>query len=174
MRKHKCRSVYPLARLPTHRIAPGEPDIRGWLVIAADGRRLGRITDVLIDLDTLAAEHLAVRLDRGIASQLDRATVVLPLESGQAAAVRPHVHLRRTTTHDLAGLPAVDGDALESHDEHRLRAFFKCDKEPGAAAHGFWSRRRRERATLPYVAPVPVEPDRFDAYADWARVPLHA
>ena len=42
--------LVPLSRLNTFRMADGEPDIRGWPVVASDGgASLGRVVELLVD-----------------------------------------------------------------------------------------------------------------------------
>lgn len=43
------RTTRRLPGLCGYRIAPGEVDIRGWLVVAEDGHRVGRVRDLIID-----------------------------------------------------------------------------------------------------------------------------
>jgi sporulation protein YlmC with PRC-barrel domain len=52
----------PLAELPTLRLAAGAQDVRGWDIHAHDGRRLGNVVDLLVDIDRLRAETLLVSL----------------------------------------------------------------------------------------------------------------
>lgn len=68
--------VRPLAELPTLRVADGARDVRGWEVRGHDGRRLGTVADLLVDIDRLRADTLLVSLAEG-----DRAgaLVVVPL-----------------------------------------------------------------------------------------------
>ena len=66
----------PLAELPTLRVAERARDVRGWEVRGHDGRRLGTVADLLVDIDQLRADTLLVSLAGG-----DRAgaMVVVPL-----------------------------------------------------------------------------------------------
>jgi sporulation protein YlmC with PRC-barrel domain len=68
--------VRPLTELPTLRLADAARDVRGWEVIDRDGRRLGTVVDLLVDIDRLEAETLLVSPGGG-----DRAEVrlVVPL-----------------------------------------------------------------------------------------------
>jgi hypothetical protein len=68
--------VRPLTELPTLRVADRARDVRGWDVLGPDGRRLGIVADLLVDIDQLRADTLLVSLAGG-----DRAgaIVVVPL-----------------------------------------------------------------------------------------------
>jgi sporulation protein YlmC with PRC-barrel domain len=68
--------VRPLTELPTLRVDDEARDVRGWEVRGHDGGRLGRVADLLVDIDRLRADTLLVSLAEG-----DRAgaMVVVPL-----------------------------------------------------------------------------------------------
>lgn len=69
-------AVRRLAELPMLRLADSARDVRGWDVHGQDGRRLGTVADLLVDIDRLTADALLVSLSGG-----DRggALVVVPL-----------------------------------------------------------------------------------------------
>ena len=68
--------VRPLAELPMLRLADPARDVRGWEVRGEDGRRLGRVADLLVDVDRLRADTLLVSLD---GAERAGAMVVVPL-----------------------------------------------------------------------------------------------
>ena len=150
------RQATPIARrlgnLPTHQILPGEPDIRGWVVVGADGRRVGRVHDVLVDLHGLTARHLEVKLDPGVATRAGATTIVVPVESLQVAPIRSEVHLHTVTTYDLEDVPSFVASPEPVHEDtlEPLQRYFRVHERP-ADSVDFWRLRRRERAAQPYV-----------------------
>ena len=52
-----------VAELGGFESAEDGPDVRGWDVIARDGRRIGTVDDVLVETDNREARYLAVRVD---------------------------------------------------------------------------------------------------------------
>jgi sporulation protein YlmC with PRC-barrel domain len=52
--------VRPLTELPMLRLADRARDVRGWDVYGRDGRRLGIVVDLLVDIDRLRADTLLV------------------------------------------------------------------------------------------------------------------
>lgn len=61
--------LVPLSELlHNHRIANGDPDVRGWEVVGSDGRTLGRVHDLLVDTGSQRVRYLDVELDRDLAS----------------------------------------------------------------------------------------------------------
>jgi uncharacterized protein YrrD len=52
--------VVPMNQLSGYKVADGEPDIRGWDVMASDGRRLGRVDDLLVDTQANKVRYVDV------------------------------------------------------------------------------------------------------------------
>lgn len=69
-------TVRPLTELPMLRLADRAVDVRGWEVHGHDGRRLGTVVDLLVDIDRLGADTLLVSLAR---NDHAAALVVVPL-----------------------------------------------------------------------------------------------
>jgi hypothetical protein len=44
-------------------VAEGDPDVRGWEVVARDGRRIGEVEELLVDGEDRSIRYLEVRLD---------------------------------------------------------------------------------------------------------------
>jgi sporulation protein YlmC with PRC-barrel domain len=151
MQTHDRFYLRRLARLRTHRIAPGEPDIHGWLVLGVDGRRVGRVRDIIVDAKTFRTRYLDVTLDPDVAIAAGAPTAVVPVESLQVAAVRPHVNLRDVNTCEIENVPGFGTAPIGLDEDMRLRQFFRCEDRP-MSAEEFWRPRRRERASQPYVA----------------------
>ncbi|HEV2856039.1 MAG TPA: PRC-barrel domain-containing protein [Thermoanaerobaculia bacterium] len=56
-------AVKPLSHLHNYRISQGDPDVRGWEVFGADGRKMGQVDDLLVDTEALRVRYLDVCLD---------------------------------------------------------------------------------------------------------------
>jgi hypothetical protein len=56
-------TAVPLRRMHNFRITEGDPDVRGWEVRGADGRRIGEVDDLLVDSQALRVRYLDVILD---------------------------------------------------------------------------------------------------------------
>ena len=57
--------IAPLSALNDFEVAEGYPDIRGWTVASTDGTEVGKVHDLLIDVDQMRTRYLDVRLDEG-------------------------------------------------------------------------------------------------------------
>lgn len=153
--------VRRLARLRAHRIAPGEIDIRGWLVFAEDGRRVGRVRDIVVNVQTLAMRHLELQLDPHIVNFSGSRRVIVPIAYARVSAHRPHLHLVDVTSGELAHSPRFGASPLGATEERLLFSFFKGNlslaaelDEPFKAEmleDDFWGVRRIRRAARPYL-----------------------
>ena len=62
-----------LGELDDCKIADGEPDIRGWDVKGADGRKLGEVADLLVDTGAMKVRYVEVKLEKEVAEEAARA-----------------------------------------------------------------------------------------------------
>ena len=60
--------IAPLSALDDFEVAEGYPDIRGWRVASADGQEVGKVHDLLIDVDQMRTRYLDVRLTKELAA----------------------------------------------------------------------------------------------------------
>ncbi|HEY0513164.1 MAG TPA: PRC-barrel domain-containing protein [Thermoanaerobaculia bacterium] len=102
----------PLRRLHSYRIAEGDPDVRGWRVLGADGKAIGEVDELLVDREALRVRYLDVTLDsslfgdavtapvseaaRSVSSQMAEAFVRGTLSETENALVPEHLQDRDT------------------------------------------------------------------------------
>jgi hypothetical protein len=139
-----------LRRLPSAQIASGEPDIRGWLTLADDGYRVGRVHDLLVDMATGQVRHLEIKLDPGLAQSAPTTHLVIPIAALEVSASRQHVHVRGVRSDELLDAPHFGAQPVGEREELVLRRFYRCD-DPGCSTARFWGMRRRGRERLPYA-----------------------
>ena len=138
-----------LGLLDGYDVADGETDIRGWLVIAADGQRVGRVGDLVVDMSSFCVRHVEIAFDRKPARAAGKAHLVVPVGRLQVAPLRRILHVRELTLDELLDAPVI-GSALDNGEEMMLRRFYGGESE--LDGHRFWGRRRMGRETFPYVA----------------------
>jgi len=152
-----------LGRLRGHRIAPGEIDIRGWFVFAEDGRRVGRLRDIVVDVQTLTIRFLELELDPHLASSWESRRLMVPIACARVSAQRPHVHLQRVTWRELPHAPRIGARSVGAADECALLTFFMGTTEPApgpsdeqqmqrSLEEEFWGVRRGRSTARPYLA----------------------
>jgi sporulation protein YlmC with PRC-barrel domain len=108
-----------LGELSGYKVADGDPDPRGWEVVAADGQRVGHVEDLIVDREAERAQYLDVRLERGG----DR-HVLIPAEAvsvGDGEQQRRQVAIG--VSHDyLAGVTPYRGLPLTTEQEAEYRS----------------------------------------------------
>src|SRR5690606_20689068 len=104
-----------------------EPDLRGWNVVLADGRNIGRVVDLLIDTVALKVRSLECEVDpstRPAASETRR--IIIPIGYARLDEEDRTVHVGAISSADLDDLPIgrpdhVSADAIERRTESSER-----------------------------------------------------
>jgi PRC-barrel domain len=118
--------IVPLSDLHTHKVASGDPDVRGWPVVAGDGRTVGRVDGLLVDTAAMRVRYLDVILDLGPAagsatgvaeaspSPPDRVTADAPVTVGTGIVGTPGLPTYGTVsaTGAMAGVPPLASEPL--------------------------------------------------------------
>ncbi|HEX6913020.1 MAG TPA: DUF2382 domain-containing protein [Longimicrobium sp.] len=121
--------VVPMNQLSGYRVADGEPDIRGWDVMASDGRRLGRVDDLLVD--TQANKVRYVDVEGG-----PQGHVTIPIGYARLERDRHRVLVDRLNDDQFRALPAYDHTPITRDYEERVgRA---CSLGASAATPDFY------------------------------------
>lgn len=71
------RQLEPLHQLNDYTVAAGDTDPRGWDVVARDGRRLGRVEDLVVDTAEMKARYLDVSVDGALTPAVNEERHVL-------------------------------------------------------------------------------------------------
>src|SRR5919201_3039830 len=86
------------------KVAEGNPDVRGWDVLAADGTEVGEVKDLLVDPGAMKVRYLVVELDKEVAGTDDR-RVLIPVGAARLDDDDDKVLLQGMALQALAGLP---------------------------------------------------------------------
>ncbi len=117
-----------LKELGGYEVSREDPDVRGWNVVAADGQRVGKVKDLIIDTDRMKVEHLEIDGD------------------GTAGALRVPVSSAELDTEQRE---VVVGGTMSGSFSGQSDAVFSQSDSPRAERHtseaGFGD---RDRATL--------------------------
>jgi sporulation protein YlmC with PRC-barrel domain len=165
--------VVRLKDLKDYTVAKGDPDVRGWNVYANDGRRIGEVDELLVDVEAMKVRYLDIDLDRDVLSVTGGALGASPATPGTATAPgtrsdhvlipigsaqlderedRVIVDLLHTL---VGGLPSYDHGPVTREYETSVRQHFDRDYRHDPARDRdfynhdlynedrFWSKRRR-------------------------------
>lgn len=130
----------PLKELKDFQVAKGDPDVRGWEVLSNDGRRIGKVDDMLVDTAAMKVRYLDIDLDDDLRNLAGGGTgpgtksdnILIPIGSAQI-----HEKDDRVTVdllHSLvSGIPTYDRGAFNREYETNLRRHFDRDYQPDPA-----------------------------------------
>jgi uncharacterized protein (TIGR02271 family) len=112
--------LVPLDKADDYMIADGNPDPRGWDVIA-NGTKVGEVDKLIADLNALKVRYLDVELDDDFAGTKDR-HVLIPIGAARLDDDNDNVLLQGMTRDALIGLPAFAANTPITRDyENSLR-----------------------------------------------------
>jgi len=127
--------IAPLGALDDFQVAQGYPDVRGWKVFSSDGQEVGKVHELLIDVDNLRTRYLDVRLTQAIAATPGDRDVLVPI--GTAHIVDDENVVRVPLTAERIGLlPLYDHKHLTRVHELEVRRHFSLGEAAAAAATG--------------------------------------
>ena len=120
MTTERHSGTYPLDELGDYRVAESDTDPRGWDVTSADNLNVGRVKELLVDLEQMKVRYLAVELDVEQSGSADRC-ILIPI--GTARMVddddRVIVRLSASAVRALPGY-TLGGRLEREHEELAL------------------------------------------------------
>jgi len=103
-------NLMPLSRLDDSQIPSEDPDVRGWDVMGADDKKIGKVEDLLVDTQARRVRHLVVDLDRGLFSA-SQGQVLVPVDNVRLDR-DGHVYVESLSNDQVASLNTYDRDAF--------------------------------------------------------------
>jgi photosynthetic reaction center H subunit len=127
--------IAPLSALNDFEVAEGYPDIRGWRVASTDGQEVGKVHDLLIDVDQMRTRYLDVRLTKELAASPGDRDVLVPIGTAQVVEGKDVVRVPLTAER-FGLLPVYDHGRLTRTHELEVRRHFSLGEAAAAAAAG--------------------------------------
>jgi len=124
--------IAPLGVLRDFEVAAGYPDIRGWRVESADGREVGKVHELLVDIDNMRTRYLDVRLVPELAATPGDRDVLVPIGTAQLADKGDIVRVPLTAER-IGLLPLYDHGRLTRTQELEIRRHFSLGEAAAAA-----------------------------------------
>lgn len=113
--------VVPLDELDDFRVADGDPDVRGWDVIASDGRKVGEVDELLVDTAAMKVRYLDVDLDDEVLAGGENRHVLIPIGYARLDETEDRIFVDELDSARLAALPVYDHQPLTRDYEGSLR-----------------------------------------------------
>ena len=124
--------IAPLGEVDDFEVAEGFPDVRGWRVDAVDGTEIGKVHELLVDLDAMRTRYLDVRLTTEVAAAPEDRDVLVPI--GAARIEQEHDIIAIPLTAERVGLlPPYTHGPVTREQEYEVRRHFTFGR---AAAEG--------------------------------------
>ncbi len=152
-----------LGDLDDYEVADEDPDIRGWDVRTADGGRVGKVDDLIVDRSAMRVRYLEVELDRKELALSEDRHVLVPIGTARLDDDNDNVLVPESTT-ELLAAPAYDRSRLTADYERSLEGWYatRGAKAGGGAKAGadashlyddreFWGGRRAGRENAAYL-----------------------
>src|SRR5215203_2306890 len=99
--------VAPLGSLHDFEVAEDFPDPRGWDVLTADGQKIGKVHELIVDTAALRTRYLDVELD---GEEMNRSShdVLIPVGAARLDDDKDHVIVDSMDRKAIADLPVYD------------------------------------------------------------------
>jgi sporulation protein YlmC with PRC-barrel domain len=117
------------------RIPDGDPDPRGWDVRSADGRKLGKVDDLLVERGSGRIRYLEVKVDDDVAKNGGREWALLPIGTAQLDDAHDDV-IVSIAAGELAGCPEYRRGRVTRDQEVAVRDWARERGRPATAAGG--------------------------------------
>lgn len=121
-----------LDELKDYEVASHDPDPRGWPVVGADGREIGRVDHLIGDTGQMQVRYLTVTVDRSLSRGEER-QVLIPIGHVDLDRDDHRVIVSALDAERVHDLPTYSGGRIEAEHDARLRDHF----------HGGYPRERR-------------------------------
>jgi sporulation protein YlmC with PRC-barrel domain len=116
--------IAPLGTLGKFEVKNNFRDPRGWDVLLADGTRVGKVNELIVDTAALRTRYLEVKLDKKPINFDHDRNVLIPVGAARLDSDRDHVVLDSVELRQLSSLPPYDRHTLTREYERAVLAGF--------------------------------------------------
>jgi uncharacterized protein (TIGR02271 family) len=122
MREDRSR-VVPLSDLKDIEVSDRDPDVRGWDVISADGRKIGEVDDLLVDTSAMKVRYLDVELDKEHRGTDRERHILVPVGHARLNEDDDRVLVSTLRQTDIGTIPTYDGRLDRTYEDNLSRHF---------------------------------------------------
>jgi len=116
--------IAPLGTLKKFEVQKNFRDPRGWDVLLADGTKVGKVTELIVDVNALTTRYLEVKLDRKAINFDHDRNVLVPVGAARLDSDKDFVVLDSMEVRQLNALPPYDRHTLTREYENAVVAGF--------------------------------------------------
>lgn len=119
--------IGPMSELDDYKVASDDPDPRGWSVIAADGRRIGEVEDLIVDAGARKVRYLDVEVDDELRVDRDH-RILIPVGQARLDPDDDNVRVDTLSSTEVQAVPRYSG-RWSGDDEAAVRRHFGTDRD---------------------------------------------
>jgi photosynthetic reaction center H subunit len=94
-----------LKELKDFKVAEADADVRGWRVTSADGIKVGKVAELIVDREAMKVRYLDVHLNKDIFDRDVDRHLLLPIGIARVSRDTERVMLDQTVVSDLLRVP---------------------------------------------------------------------
>ena len=99
------RRLAPLDDLPNFKVAEGDPDVRGLDVESADGKKIGEVHDLIVDIAAMKVRYLDVDVDNALLDTEEDRHILVPVGCATLNADADVIDLTNVRSAELPSIP---------------------------------------------------------------------
>lgn len=131
---NRSDNIIPLDQLDDFQVAEGDPDVRGWDVLSADGRRIGEVDNLLVDTHAMKVRYLDVDIDDDLLVDETDRHILIPIGYARLDEKDDQIFVDALDSTNLRQIPAYRHDALTRDYEAGLRRHFDSGYAPATTS----------------------------------------
>lgn len=117
-------SLARLDELDNYKVADGDADIRGWEVRMQDGRKVGKVDELIVDTAALKARYIEVKMEPDFTGTDDDRWALIPIGTAQLDEKEDEVIIDRIPTAGFMTREERDRQPLSRETELSLRELY--------------------------------------------------
>jgi len=137
----RAGTIKPLGDLDNFEIARNIHDPRGWDVMTADGSKIGKVHELIVDTGALRTRYIDVSLDKKALSLDKDRNVLIPIGDAQLDSSADEVVIDRLTAKELTNLPEFKHTEITREYEAQVLPNFGTAGSDVPAGNDFYSDR---------------------------------
>ncbi len=120
--------LYRLSELNDYEVADRDPDVRGWNVLSSDRKLIGKVNELIVDLDAMKVRYLDVNINNEISDAgTDERHLLIPIGAAELDIRHDRVSVNDIETVTLLKLPSYQGGSISRDYERDLRRSLNPD-----------------------------------------------
>jgi photosynthetic reaction center H subunit len=114
-------NLVTLKELKNFKVADGDADVRGWRVTSADGVKVGKVDELVVDREAMKVRYLDIHLNKDIFDREVDRHLLVPVGIARVNRDNDRVMLDNTTVSDLLRVPPYAPGPITREYERSVR-----------------------------------------------------